>query len=122
MGLLALYGIFFVTQWVIIRSPMFRVDQVVVQGNSAVASADVVALAEASAPANSDVFRAALTFKNMLLWPGAIPEKELQMIPQLASANISKDFFSHTITITVTERTPFGIWCFPRHRRRPRHP
>ena len=48
----------------------------------------------------------------MLLWPGAIPEKELQMIPQLASANISKDFFSHTITITVTERTPFGIWCF----------
>jgi hypothetical protein len=112
VGLLVLYGIFFATQWVIVRSPLFRVDQVVVQGNSAVASADVITLAEASAPADGDVFRAALTFKNMLLWPDAIPQKELQMIPQLASANISKDFFSHTITITVTERTPFGIWCF----------
>jgi hypothetical protein len=111
IGLLILYGIFFATQWVIIRSPMFRVDQVVVQGNSAVASADVITLAEASAP-DSDIFRAALTFKNMLLWPDAISQKELQMIPQLASATISKDFFSHTITITVTERTPFGIWCF----------
>jgi hypothetical protein len=48
----------------------------------------------------------------MLLWPANIPQGELQLIPQLATANISKDFFSHAITITVTERAPFGIWCF----------
>jgi hypothetical protein len=112
IGLIVLYGIFFVVQWVIFHSPIFRVDSVVVQGNSAVASADVIALAESDATADHDVFRAALTFKNMLLWPDAIPQKELQMIPQLASASISKDFFSHTVTITVTERSPFGIWCF----------
>jgi|GEM_PF-773678 hypothetical protein len=112
IGLIVLYGIFFVVQWTIFHSPIFRVDNVVVQGNSAVASADVIALAESDATADHDVFRAALTFKNMLLWPDAIPQKELQLIPQLASASISKDFFSHTITITVTERSPFGIWCF----------
>ena len=112
LGLIALYGIFFAAQWLVLRSPVFRVDHVVVQGNSAVSSTDVIALAEASAGSSHDILRSVLTFNNMLLWPGSISQGELQLIPQLASANISKDFFSHTITITVTERVPFGIWCF----------
>jgi hypothetical protein len=112
LGLVALYGIFFAAQWLVLRSPVFRVNHVVVQGTSAVSSTDVIALAEASAIHGHDIFRGALTFNNMLLWPASIPQSELQLIPQLASANISKDFFSHTITITVTERAPFGIWCF----------
>ncbi len=112
LGLIALYGIFFAAQWLVLRSPVFRVDHVVVQGNSAVLSADVISLAEASAIHGHDIFRGALTFDNMLLWPANIPQNELQLIPQLASASISKDFFSHTITIIVTERAPFGIWCF----------
>jgi hypothetical protein len=112
LGLVVFYGIFFVAQWLVLRSPVFRVDHVVVQGNSAVSSVDVVALAEASAFPGRDIFRAALTFDNMLLWPASIPQGELQMIPQLVSTSISKDYFSHTITITVTERAPFGIWCF----------
>jgi len=112
IGLIVLYGLFFVTQWTILRSPIFRVDHVVVQGNNVIASADIVSLAESSAAPGHSFFRGALTFENMLLWPNAIPQKELQLIPQLASATISKDFFSHTVTITVTERQPFGIWCF----------
>ncbi len=112
LGLVILYGIFFIVQWAIFHSPIFRVDNVVVQGNSAVASADVIALAESSALSDHNIFRAALTFKNMLLWPDHIPSSELQLVPQLASASISKDFFSHTVTIAVTERSPFGIWCF----------
>jgi len=92
LGLVALYGIFFAAQWLVLRSPVFRVDHVVVEGNSAVSSA--------------------LTFDNMLLWPARIPQSELQLIPELASAAVSKDFFSHTVTITVVERSPFGIWCF----------
>jgi hypothetical protein len=112
LGLLILYGIFFTAQWAIFRSPIFRVDSVVVQGNSAVASSDVIALAESSANPNHDIFKNALTFQNMLLWPDSISQQELQLIPQLANATISKDFFSHTITITVAERSPFGIWCF----------
>ena len=112
IGLVILYAIFFATQWLILGSPVFRVDHVVVQGTSAIASADVIALAEASALPSHSFFRSALTFGNMLLWPETIPQKELDLIPQLASANISKDFFSHTVTITVAERKPFGIWCF----------
>ena len=112
LGLVALYGLFFGVQWLMLRSPVFRVDHVVVQGASAVSSTDVIALAEASAIPRRDIFLGALTFNNMLLWPASIPQSELQLIPQLASASIFKDFFSHTVTITVTERTPFGIWCF----------
>ena len=112
LGLLVLYAIFFVVQWLVFHSPVFRVDNVVVQGNSAVASADVIALAESSALPTHSLFRGSVTFKNMLLWPDTISQKELQLIPQLASANISKDFFSHTVTITVAERSPFGIWCY----------
>jgi len=112
LGLVALYGIFFAAQWLVLRSPVFRVDHVVVEGNSAVSSTDVIALAEASALPAHDIFRSALTFDNMLLWPARIPQSELQLIPELASAAVSKDFFSHTVTITVVERSPFGIWCF----------
>jgi hypothetical protein len=111
-GLIVLYAIFFGAQWLVLHSPVFRVDHVVVLGNGSVSSADVIALAEASAFPGHDIFRAALTFDNMLLWPASIPQNELQLIPQLADANISKDFFTHTVTITVTERSPFGIWCF----------
>jgi len=112
LGLIVLYGIFFVVQWFIFHSPVFRVDSVVVQGNSAVASADVVALAEVAAAPRDHFFAAALTLDNMLLWPNVIPQKDLAMVPQLATATVSKDYFSHTVTITVTERSPFGIWCF----------
>lgn len=112
LGLVVLYGIFFVTQWFIFHSPVFRVDNVVVQGTSAVPRADVVALAEAAAMPRHNIFTAATTFKNMLLWPDVIPEQDLALIPQLATTTVSKDYFSHTVTITVTERSPFGIWCF----------
>jgi hypothetical protein len=111
-ALVVLYVLFFITQWFIFHSPVFRVDNVVVAGNSSVASADVIALVEAGAAPRAGFFRAAATFNNMLLWPEVVPQKELALIPQLASAEISKDYFSHTVTITVTERSPFGIWCF----------
>jgi hypothetical protein len=112
LGLIVFYGIFFIAQWFIFQSPIFRVDHVVVQGNSSVSSTDVIALVEAGALQDHGMFRAALTFQNMLLWPDVVSQKELQMLPQLASAEVSKDYFSHTITITVIERSPFGIWCF----------
>jgi hypothetical protein len=112
LGILVLYGIFFVAQWFIFHSPVFRVDSVVVLGNGSVASSDVIALAEASALPAHSIFRGALTFNNMLLWPKTVASSELQLIPSLATETIAKDYFSHTITITVTERAPFGIWCF----------
>jgi hypothetical protein len=112
LGVVALYLIFFVTQWFVLSSPVFRVDHVVVVGNGAVPSSNIVALVQASALPSHVLFPAVFGFRSMLLWPNHVSQKELTLIPQLAGVIISKDYFSHTVTITATERTPSGIWCF----------
>lgn len=114
LGILAIFGVVFAVQWFVIHSPVFRVDRVRVVGNSSVASSDVIALAESAAQPAHHLFAAALGFGSMLLWPGGIPQSDLAMLPQLAAVSISKDYFSHTVTLAVTERTPDGIWCFTR--------
>lgn len=114
LGILAIFGAVFVVQWFVIHSPVFRVDRVRVVGNSSVASSDVIALAESAAQPSDHLFAAALGFGSMLLWPGGIPQSDLAMLPQLAAVSVSKDYFSHTVTLAVTERTPDGIWCFTR--------
>jgi len=104
--------------WIILRSPLFRIDQVVVKGNVDVSSAQVVSLLDATiinkgdlvgAPQNG--LKAMLGLRNMLIWPSQLPSADLALVPQLASVAISKNYFSHTVTATVAERAPFGIWC-----------
>jgi len=115
IGILVAYLVALGVGWIIFRSPIFRVDQVAVQGNSTVPSDAIVSLVEAAVmpPAERTLLiKPMLGFKNMLVWPANIPSSTLAWIPQLASLTVSKDYFSHTVTITVTERQPLAIWCF----------
>lgn len=112
LAIIALYFLLYSFQWFLFRSPLFRVDKIVVKGNNSIESADVVSLIEASALQKHNFFPAMLTFKNMLLWPDQVSQNELNTIPQLQSISISKDYFSHTVTANVSERVPFGIWCY----------
>ncbi len=101
--------------WIVFRSPLFAVNQVVVQGNIAVPSDAIVSLVEAAAMPTTNktmIMKPLLGYRNMLVWPASIPTSTLNWIPQLASLSVSKDYFSHTVTITVTERSPLAIWCF----------
>ncbi len=104
--------------WFILRSPFFRVNQIAIAGNSTVASSDIIALLQGSVLRSGDSMmngnsgiKAHLGTRNMLVWPGSLPTNDLAVIPQLASINIAKDYFSHTVTARVAERQPFGIWC-----------
>jgi cell division septal protein FtsQ len=104
--------------WFFLHAPFFRIDNIVVQGNDTVASGDVVTLLQSSVLRNGDSvlnnnsgMKALFGLQNMLIWPGSLPTSDLALIPQLADLSISKDYFSHTITANVTERTPAGIWC-----------
>jgi hypothetical protein len=112
IGVFAVYFIFFAVIWFLLRAPFFRVQHVVVTGNNAVATADVVALAQASPSGKHGFFGAAAGWGNMFAWPDRLPSSSLNMIPELAAVSVSKDYFSHTVTLNVTEREPFGIWCF----------
>jgi hypothetical protein len=104
--------IFFVgALWVLLRSPLFRVDAIVVQGNATVPRDDVVTLLQSSALRDHDFFKALLGFRNILMWPSSLGASDLRFVPQIAAIKISKNYGTHTITASVTERVPFAIWC-----------
>jgi cell division septal protein FtsQ len=115
-GIFAFYFIALVIGWIIFRSPVFAVNQVVVKGNQNIPSDAVVSLVEAAAmPAAGGrtlLVKPLLGFHNMFTWPSEISSSTLAWLPQLANLSVGKDYFSHTITINVTERQPIGIWCF----------
>lgn len=112
LAIFALYFIFLAGAWFIARSPVFRVQHVVVEGNSVIATGDVVTLLQTNLSGHWDFFDDLLGWNNMLAWPSGLSSKQVNMIPQLASVTIHKDYFSRTITASVVERKPFGIWCF----------
>ena len=111
-GVVILYGVCTAVWWFIFRSPVFRLDAIVVQGNSQVASSDIITLFQSNMASEHGFLGSFLGQNNILAWPDTISTSEMNLLPQLATASVSKDYFSHTLTINVTERNPFGIWCF----------
>lgn len=110
-GLFIAYFIFLGIFWIVARSPLFRVGEVIVKGNQGVAADDVKTLLDAQALRGSGFIKAILGFRNMLAWPAALTHDDLRFFPQLADVSIAKDYLAHTITATVALRTPFAIWC-----------
>jgi hypothetical protein len=108
---LVIYFIFLGIFVFIVRLPAFQEDRIVVNGNTTVPSSQIVDLLQGNI-INHHWINALLGINNMLIWPSSLPSTTLSMVPQLASLNISKDYFLHTITIAVTERQPFAVWCF----------
>lgn len=102
--------------WVFLSAPLFRVDAVTVKDNSAVSQGDVIALVESAALRSRGFlyWKAILGYGNMLVWPSSLSAADLSWNPRLASVTLSKNYWTHTITINVTERDPFGVWCFAR--------
>ncbi len=100
--------------WFFLRAPLFRVDAVTVTGESTVSAGDAIALVQSAALRDRGFlyWKAFLGYRNMLVWPSALSAADLAWNPRLSAVTLSKDYLSHTITIKVTERAPFGIWCF----------
>ena len=102
----------------VVRSPVFQAQKITIEGNGVVSQADIMNLLEASIINHGAIMggthsglKAFLGFRNMLIWPDALPSSTLAFIPQLAGVTISKDYFLRTITVTVAERQPFAVWC-----------
>jgi hypothetical protein len=112
LAVFVLYFLFLGVAWLVLRSPLFRVQHVTVEGNNVIASQDIITLLQSDPSGRHNMLDSVLGWNNMLSWPGSLSSSQLNLIPQLASATVNKDYFSRTITINVTERNPFGIWCF----------
>jgi hypothetical protein len=97
--------------WLLFRSPILQMRQVVVQGNHNVASGDVVALLNASILKEHNFAKFLFGPDNMLAWPRTIASSDLAAAPGILGITLAKDYWTHTITATVGVREPFAIWC-----------
>jgi len=98
--------------WLVFRSPAFRIQNVVVQGNSSIASDDIINLFHSAISKDKNPIARILGSGNMLAWPKFIASSDVALLPQLANIAVNKDYMTRTVTVTVTERKPFAVWCF----------
>jgi cell division septal protein FtsQ len=115
---LAGYFIFFAIFFLLTHSPFLQVSEVDIKGTNAVSQGEIMSLLQASIANNNasiidgrSSWRELLGFKNILTWPAGISSTTLSLIPQLATLSISKNYFTRTITVDVSERQPFAVWC-----------
>ncbi len=98
--------------WLVFKSPVFKIKNIVVHGNTSVVSDDIVSLVRSVILEKHNLKESFFGIGNMLAWPNSISPSDASAIPELTDIKIEKDYLAHTIVITVTERKPFAIWCF----------
>ena len=108
---MVVYAIAVGVAWTFLRSPIFKANAIVVTGNQTVSSGDVITLLQSTTLRDHNFIKSLMGFKNMLIWPDALGAADLRLIPQIATLTTSKSYLSQTITVKVTERMPFAIWC-----------
>jgi hypothetical protein len=109
LAIMALIGMGIV--WVIVRSPLFRIRAFAIEGEEQLSEGEILSLLRSRIFYDSKM-RHALGFRNMLIWPAALSERDMSMLPLLKSAVIEKNYLRHSITVRVSERVPRAVWCF----------
>ena len=112
LSVIAAIGVFSGAFWVVFKSPVFKIKNVVVSGNVSVASDDITSLVQSIILENHNPIKSFLGIGNMLAWPNVFSSDEIAAIPELANIAVEKDYMAHAIVMTVTERKPFAVWCF----------
>lgn len=109
LAVAGLYALLIIASWFILRSPLFRVDSIVVRGNKEI-PADLVKSTLLAAVLKGG-WSNVLGWRNMLAWPSSLSAYDLRFLPEAESITIEKNYRAHEIFATVAERTPAGIWC-----------
>lgn len=102
---LAVYGVSWVSYL-----PKYSVGTVTVIGTDQVPSTDVFNYVESLLHIPGHPF---LSKDNIFLYnPGAIGREIVGYFPRIATATLSRaSLFSTAVTVTVTERQPYALWC-----------
>lgn len=103
--LLSILGLLF-----ILKTPFFKIKAIEVKGAEGIPQSNVLSLLTSDAIKNSWPNRF-LGSNNLLVWPDSFSGKDLSLIPSIRSAQVEKDYSAKKITVNVTMRRPFGIWC-----------
>ncbi|MBI4086181.1 MAG: hypothetical protein HY433_03010 [Candidatus Liptonbacteria bacterium] len=105
-----IYGVFLGGAWLVVRSPLFRIQKIEVGGNQMVSGGDILALVNRRMSDGSFLKRL-LGAKNILAWPETLSLDDLKFNPELKGLSIKKDYKKRSVVVTVEERRPFGAWC-----------
>ena len=94
--------------YVIIYSPIFQVDNYIIENNNRLANETIFSFIKPAVLNNG--IADFLGEKNFLIWPEG--EIDVSGTP-LLMAKISKDWLNRSIKIYVKERDLFAVWCLP---------
>lgn len=92
-----------------LKTGIFRAKEINITGNKEVPEADIRASLQAQVFGGRYISYL-LGFNNLLIWPDRIQNPD-RFLPQIKSMDVEKSYWSKTITVRVTERSPYGIWC-----------
>ena len=95
----------------IFRTPIFRVRDIKIEGNSRISEDEVRTFLRAKVPSEGFVghfFGARMIF----VWPGGFSREELALLSEVREINIEKNYLRRSILVTVGESERKGIWCF----------
>jgi hypothetical protein len=95
---------------VAISSPLFFAKEIIIRGTSQVTESDVQTFLLSRVLAKWWV--KPFNFHNMLIWPDTFSESDLRFLPAVKQITVTKNYSERTITVDVTERTLYGIWCY----------
>jgi|GEM_PF-1791231 len=102
--------VIFGTWWLVLRSPLFLVQHINVTGNREIPEDAIVDLIKAKALRESSIKRW-IGLASMFVWPETLTQDDLKPVPLARTVAIEKSYRERTITVTVAEREPYGIWC-----------
>ncbi|MEK9179953.1 MAG: hypothetical protein AAB897_00890 [Patescibacteria group bacterium] len=96
--------------WLILRNPVFRIQNVEVVGNIDVSGERIKGVV-LSRIVRGSFWRALIGINNVLIWPERLSAEDLVFLPEVKSVELEKDYASRSVLINVDERKPRGIWC-----------
>lgn len=104
------YLVFLAGSWLILWTPLFRIQRIDVVGNETVTREEIVSLLSARV-VDEGPFSSLFGLKSFLTWPSKLSGEDLVPLPTIKSLEIEKNYRDRSVLVTVVEREPYGIWC-----------
>lgn len=95
----------------ILRTPIFRVQEVRIEGGTRIPEEEVRTFLRAKVPGEGFIGRL-LGARTILVWPDGFEREELSLLPEVKAITIEKHYFRRRVAATVVAAERKGIWCF----------
>ncbi len=91
-------------------SPRFQISQVTVTGNKDIATSDIKNAAQSQLKKTFSIMGMDFSTESIFLSLGSGVSSLAEAFPEIQSISVKKNF-PNGLSIQVTEKTPFAVWC-----------